>query len=365
MRKLGFETRIPVVQAPMAGGNITTPELVAAVSNSGGLGSLAGGYASAREIEQAIRKTRALTDRPFAVNLFAPGAHQPLSGDVGTQLRLLAPIHERLGLDPPAMPDRVAAYFTEQMEAVLAAKISIVSFTFGLLPPDAMNRLHGQGAFVMGTATTVAEAKMLEAAGVDAVVAQGGEAGAHRGTFDVPAEPPLVGTMALVPQIADAIKLPVIASGGIMDGRGIVAAIVLGASAAQMGTAFLTCDECGAPPAYKRAVLDAPDDSTSLTRAFSGRWARAIRNRFMEASRRSGAEPLSYPWQNSLTVPMRAAAGKKGDSEYLSLWAGQGTRMARPLPAADLMRVLEHEIQEAIKGVSSLGGSPTGRTAPA
>jgi nitronate monooxygenase len=365
MRKLGFDIRVPVVQAPMAGGSITTPELVAAVSNSGGLGSLAGGYLSAREIEQAIRKTRTLTGRAFAVNLFAPGSREPLAGDVGAQLRLLGPIHDRLGLDPPAMPDRVPGLFDEQLEAVLAAKIPVVSFTFGLLPEEAMNRLHGQGGFVIGTATTVAEAKILEAAGVDAVVAQGSEAGAHRGTFDVPAEPPLVGTMALVPQVADAIRLPVIASGGIMDGRGIVAAMALGASAAQMGTAFLTCDECGAPAAYKSAVLEAADDSTGLTRAFSGRWARGIRNRFMEASRRAGAEPLSYPWQNSLTTPMRAAASRKGEAGFLSLFAGQGTRMSRSMPAADLMQALEREIRETIMDVSSRGGSPTGRTAPA
>ncbi len=365
MRQLGFDIRVPVVQAPMAGGNITTPELAAAVSNSGGLGSLAGGYLAAREIEQAIRKTRALTARPFAINIFAPSSREPLAGDVSAQLRLLGPIHERLGLDPPAMPDRVPALFEEQIEVVLAAKVPIVSFTFGLLPPEIMARLRAQGAFIIGTATTVAEAKALEAAGVDAVVAQGSEAGAHRGTFDVPFEPQLVGTVALVPQIVDAIRLPVIATGGIMDGRGIVAAMALGASAVQMGTAFLTCSECGAPPAYKHAILDAADDSTSLTRAYSGRWARSIRNRFMEASRRAGAEPLSYPWQNSLTSPMRAAASKKGDPEYLPLFAGQGTRMARSMSAADLIQALQREIQEAITDVSSRAGSPTGRTAPA
>jgi len=365
MRKLGFDIRVPVIQAPMGGGNITTPELVAAVSNSGGLGSLAASYLSGREIEQAIRKTRTLTERPFAVNLFAPGSREPLAGDVGAQLRLLGPIHDRLGLDPPAMPDRVAALFDEQFEAVVSATIPVVSFTFGLLPPEAMDRLRAQGAFVMGTATTVAEAKMLEAAGAGAVIAQGSEAGAHRGTFEVQAEPPLVGTIALVPQIADAIQLPVIASGGIMDGRGIVAAMALGASAVQMGTAFLTCDECGASAAYKNAILEAADDSTSLTRAFSGRWARGIRNRFMEASRRAGTEPLSYPWQNSLTTPMRAAASRKGETAFLSLFAGQGTRMSRSMSAADLMRALEREIRETVKDVSSRAGSPTGRTAPA
>ena len=365
MRKLAFDIRVPVIQAPMAGGTITTPELVAAVSNAGGVGSLAGGYLAAKEIDQAIRKTRALTVLPFAVNVFAPTSREPLTGDVSAQLRLLGPIHERLGLDPPAMPDRIPALFEEQIEVVLAAKVPIVSFTFGLLSPGIMTRLHAQGAFVIGTATTVAEAKVLEAAGVDAVVAQGSEAGAHRGTFDVPPEPPLVGAIALVPQIVDAIRLPVIASGGIMDGRGIVAAMALGASAVQMGTAFLTCSECGAPPAHKRAILQAAEDSTSLSRAFSGRWARGIRNRFMEASRRAGAEPLSYPWQNSLTGPMRATASKKGDPEYLSLFAGQGTRMARSMSAADLMQALQREIQEAVTDVSSRAGSPTGRTAPA
>ncbi len=350
MRKLPFELRLPVIQAPMAGANITTPELVAAVSNAGGLGVLAAGYLSALEIERQIRTTREITPRPFAINLFVPSAREPLSGDVDRQLQLLAPIHDRLGIAPPVIAEPPDA-FDQQFEAVLAARVPIVSFTFGILPPSAIDRLRAQGTYVMGTATTVDEAKQLEAAGVDAIVAQGGEAGAHRGSFNVPAAPILVGTIALAPQIVDAVRMPVIASGGIMDGRGIVAALALGASAVQMGTAFLTTRECGALPTYKQAVLEASDNSTSLTRAFSGRWARGIRNRFMEQSESS--EALSYPWQNTLTGPMRAAAARKSDREYLSLFAGQGARLARAMPVAELMDALEREIREAIKGVSS------------
>jgi nitronate monooxygenase len=351
MRKLPFELDIPVIQAPMAGANITTPQLAAAVSNAGGLGSLVGGYLSAAEVERQIHVTRELTDRPFAINLFAPSSREPLSGDVDEQIRLLTPIHQRLGIDPPTLSEPPDS-FDQQLDAVLAAGVSFVSFTFGILPPDAVDRLHAQGAYLMGTATTVDEAKQLEAAEIDAIVAQGGEAGAHRGTFSVPATPTLVGTMALVPQIVDAVRIPVIASGGIMDGRGIVAALALGASAVQMGTAFLTCDECGATPIYKQAVLETTDDSTSLTRAFSGRWARGIRNRFMAESESS--EALSYPWQNTLTGPMRAAAARKGDREYVSLFAGQGARLARKMPAAALMAALEREIAETIRSVSSL-----------
>jgi nitronate monooxygenase len=343
-RKLGFELRVPVIQAPMAGGGINTPELAAAVSNAGGLGSIAGAYLTAASIAEAVERVRDLTDRPFAVNLFAPTPAPPLEGDVDAQIWLLEPIHKRLGIAPPAVPKYAAEPFEEQVETIVRLQPAVVSFTFGLLPSDVLDRLRGAGAYLIGTATTVAEAKLLESAGVDAVIAQGADAGGHRATFDGTAA--LVGTMALVPQIVDAIKLPVIASGGIMDGRGIVAALALGASAVQMGTAFLTCAESGAPEVYKQAVLNAPEDSTSLTRAFSGRWARGIRNEFMDASERSGAEPLPFPWQNALSRDMRAAAGRKNEPGFLSLWAGQGTRLARRMPAAELMAALEREIRE-------------------
>ena len=199
--------------------------------------------------------------------------------------------------------------------------------------------------FLMGTATNVEEAVALERAGVDAVVAQGAEAGGHRGTFAGDVDAGMVGTIALVPQIADAVKVPVIASGGIMDGRGIAAALALGASGVQMGTAFLACDEAGIPEAYKQAILAARESDTRVTRAFSGRPARGIVNRFMtEVERGAGADAiLPFPLQNALTRPLRAAAAKAGRAEFLSLWAGQGVRLARRESAASLVARLANE----------------------
>ena len=359
-RQLGFKIRIPIIQAPMAGSGINTPELVAAVCNAGGLGCIAGAYLGKDSIAAQIRRVRELTDLPFGANLFAPSCWKPLSGNTQVQLQFLRSIHERLGLDPPKLPEHAGDNFADQLDVLLSCRVPVVSFTFGIFPSDAIERLHLQGTYVIGTATTVAEAKLLESAGVDAVVAQGAEAGGHRGTFDAVA-PATVGTIALVPQIADAVRIPVIASGGIMDGRGVVAALALGASAVQMGTAFLVCAESGAAEAYKHAVLNAPEDGSSLTSAFSGRWARGIRNGFMEESERSHVEPLSFPWQNALTGPMRKAAAQKGDAQYLSLWAGQGTRMARRTTVAELMGALEREIAETRASLAS-GFSKT--TAP-
>lgn len=294
---------------------------------------------------------RELTQKPFAVNLFTPSAHEALTGDVESQISLLTPIHQRLGLGSPVLPKQVDEPFQELVELLISLHISLISFTFGILPKKTLECFEAQGAYLMGTATTVAEAKLLESAGVDAVIAQGSESGGHRGSFSS-SSPSSVGTMALVPQIVDAVRIPVIASGGIMDGRGIVAALALGASAVQMGTAFLPCAESGAPEIYKQAVLEAADDSTALTRAFSGRWARGIRNQFMAQSERFQSEPISFPWQNALTRDMRSLAAKKGDKELLSLWAGQGTRMARRMTAAELMAALESEIKDTRRSLT-------------
>jgi nitronate monooxygenase len=193
----------------------------------------------------------------------------------------------------------------------------------------------------------VAEAVALERSGVDAVIAQGSEAGGHRGSFAVPFEQAMVGTMALVPQVVDAIDIPVVASGGIMDGRGIAAALALGASAVQLGTAFLTSEEAGISDVYKEAILAAGEHETRITRAFSGRPARGIVNRFMSDVDASGTA-LPFPYQNALTRPLRQAAAKQGRADMLSLWAGQGVRLARRGRAADLMKLLTSEMDEAI-----------------
>ena len=220
-----------------------------------------------------------------------------------------------------------------------------------------MQALKAREMFIIGTATTVAEAVALEASGVDAITAQGGEAGGHRGSFDTDGPGAMVGTMALVPQIVDAVQVPVIASGGIMDGRGIAAALVLGAQAVQMGTAFLTTAEGGVPEVQKHAILAAGDNDTRITRAFSGRPARGIANRFMQTVDAGGEGAiLPFPLQNQLTRPMRTAAGKAGDAAYLSLWAGQGTRMSRRLGTAQLMVELDRETDAALKRASTLLG---------
>jgi nitronate monooxygenase len=343
-RKHGLS--IPVILAPM-GGDPSTPELAAAVSNAGGLGSLAAAYSNPERIAKDIARIRELTPRPFAVNLFSPQAQLPLSGDTGAVAEFLRPYHERLGLKPPELPQKPIENFDGQLEAVCKAAPPIVSFTFGLLPQKATERLKAQGAYLIGTATTVEEAKQLEQAGVDAIVSQGSEAGAHRGTFAVPAEEALIGTVALVPQIKDATRVPVIASGGIMDGRGIVAALALGASAVQMGTAFLTCKEAGTSPAYREALAKAREDQTTVTRAFSGRMARGLRNEFIEKWNAAGLTHLPYPWQNAFTQPMRRGAAAAKQAGLLSLWAGQGVRMLRERTAGQLMAELKAEIEQA------------------
>jgi nitronate monooxygenase len=347
-RKHGLS--IPVILAPM-GGDPSTPELAAAVSNAGGLGSLAAAYSNPERIAKDIARIRELTPRPFAVNLFSPQAQLPLSGDTGAVAEFLRPYHERLGLKPPELPQKPIENFDDQLQAVCKAAPPIVSFTFGLLPQKDTERLKAQGAYLIGTATTVEEAKQLEQAGVDAIVAQGSEAGAHRGTFAVPAEEALIGTVALVPQIKDATGVPVIASGGIMDGRGIVAALALGASAVQMGTAFLACKEAGTSAPYREALAKAREDQTTVTRAFSGRMARGLRNEFIGKWNAAGLTHLPYPWQNAFTQPMRRAAASAKQSGLLSLWAGQGVRMLRGRTATQLMAELKAEIEQAWQGL--------------
>jgi nitronate monooxygenase len=248
------------------------------------------------------------------------------------------------------LPTAAGYAFDEQLAAALDSGAAVFSFTFGLLPASAVTAIKGRGMFLIGTATTVAEAVALEQAGVDAIVTQGSEAGGHRGTFAAPFDMGMVGTLALVPQVVDAVTVPVIASGGIMDGRGIAAALALGASAVQMGTAFLTCDEAGVPDAYKEAILRTCEHETRLTRAFSGRPARGIINRFMtEVDRADATEAiLPFPLQNALTRPLRNAAAQQGRADYLSLWAGQGMRLARRQPAAALIARLAHETESVV-----------------
>lgn len=343
----------PIIQAPMGGGG-STPALAAAVSNEGGLGFLAAAYLTPPEIAGAIDELRKRTDKPFGVNLFCGGYER--AGEAGpvppAMMALMAKHHAALGLAPPAPPQPQRDPAPAQIEAVLAARVPVFSFTFGIPSAEVIARFKAAGTYVMGTATTVEEGRRLAAAGVDAIVAQGAEAGAHRGTFASSFERAMVGIVALVPALADAVAVPVIASGGIMDGRGIVAAEALGAVAVALGTAFLVCDEAGVPESYKTAILGAAEHRTTLTRAFSGRPARGIANAFLEEAEASGAI-APFPVQNALTRPMRTAAAKAGDTERLSLWAGQGVRLARRMKAAALVRVLIREIAETRLNLTS------------
>lgn len=339
--------RHPVIQAPLAGGG-DTPGLVAAVCEAGALGFIGASYLTPGQIAETARAVRAQTAHPFGINLFAPLPAPEVPREPGLALERLAPFYAELALPRPEPPASGADSFGDQLAVALESGASVFSFTFGVLPAAALEAIKARGMFVMGTATTVGEAVSLERAGVDAVVTQGSEAGGHRGTFAGAFEAGLVGTMALVPQVVDAVSVPVIASGGIMDGRGIAAALALGASAVQMGTAFLTCHEAGIPEAYKDAILRAHEDGTRITRAFSGRPARGIVNRFMTEIDRTPEAILPFPLQNTLTRPLRSAAARQGRAEFLSLWAGQAVRLARRQSAADLVARLENETEEAI-----------------
>jgi nitronate monooxygenase len=338
----------PVIQAPMAGGG-DTPELVSAVSNAGALGFIGAAYLTPEQIIERGRAVRAQTSRPFGINLFAPLPAPDVDECVVTKaVESISRYFEELGLPPPSRPKLPASSFDEQLAASLETGAAMFSFTFGVLPHPAIQEIKRHGMFVAGTSTTVKEAQALVEAGVDAVIAQGSEAGGHRGTFATEFESGTIGSMALVPQIADAVSIPIIASGGIMDGRGVAAALVLGASAAQMGTVFLTCDEAGIATAYKDAILAATEEQTQITRAFSGRPARGIVNRLLRDYEHANDRILPFPLQNALTRPLRTEATRQNRSEYLSLWAGQGLRMARRTCAAELVARLNAGISEAV-----------------
>jgi nitronate monooxygenase len=341
----------PLVLAPLGGGP-GTPALAAAVSNAGGLGSLGAAYLTPEQLRDAIRQTRRLTDRPFAVNLFAGGATDG-AADPEPMLRLLARWHQSLGIGAPARDPAPLPGFHAQLQVVLDEDVRAFSFTFGIPDAGEIEELRRRRVFLMGTATTVREAVALQDAGVDAVVAQGSEAGGHRGTFLGPLEGAMVGTMALVPQVVDAVRVPVLASGGIMDGRGIAAARILGASGVQMGTAFMATDEAGTSAPYRARLASAHEDATAITRAYSGRPARGIRTAFMDQVQDEAVPIPPFPLQNTLTRAMRAAAAERGNADALSLWAGQGLRMLRTGPAADLTRALIEEAEALRRQLAS------------
>lgn len=335
-----FGVELPIVQAPMAGGP-DTPALAAAVCNAGGLGSLGCAYLAPDKIEAVAADLRRQTTRPFALNLFVR-ADEP--DDAAARERVLPALREfarEIGLPDEPRPGPPPPSFEAQLEAVLRVQPRVFSFTFGMPTREQMAALRARQITVVGTATTVDEAEALAALGVDAVCAQGGEAGGHRGTFLGRFEDALVGTLALVPQIARRVRLPVLAAGGIMDGRAIRAALTLGAVAAQLGTAFLLCPEAGTHPAHREALASPAAQRTVITRAFSGRAARGIRNRMTDAFERVAAAP--FPQQQRLTAELRATAAAQRRVDLMQLWAGQGAPLGRAMPAAELVDTLARE----------------------
>ncbi|GAB4465034.1 MAG: nitronate monooxygenase family protein [Burkholderiaceae bacterium] len=336
---LGIEHAI--VGGPMAG--VDTPELAAAVSNAGALGSIGCGMMSPDQIEAAIARVRAATDRPFAVNLFITPHPVPDPRQIEAMQARLAAYRAELGLPPLPTPATFAPDFALQFDAVLAARVPVFSFTFGALDRARMDALHAQGTKVIGTATCVREVRLLAELGCDAVVASGVEAGGHRATFALPFEQAQVGLFALLPQAAAAVDVPLVAAGAVMGAPQAAAALLLGASGVQLGSALLRTPESGASPAYKAALDGIEDTATRLTRAFSGRAARGVVNRFMREVDAAESIP-EYPIQNRLTQDIRAAANAQGKAEYVSLWAGQAAGLARAEPAGAIVRRIAEEL---------------------
>ncbi|MEK9722193.1 MAG: nitronate monooxygenase [Rhodospirillaceae bacterium] len=338
--------RFPIVQAPMAGAS--TPAMAAAVSRGGGLGSLGAALQSPDATRADCAAIAAATNGAYNVNFFV---HKPPVDDAergAAMRRQLQPYYDELGLgDVPAAKVSSEPFNADHLAAVLEVMPPVVSFHYGL-PPDALFRaVKDAGIFTASSATNVREAKTLEAAGIDAIVAQGFEAAGHRGTFEKPYEDGWVGTFALIPQIVDAVSVPVIAAGGIMDGRGIAAALMLGAEGAQLGTAFLNTPESSIPEVYRANLIAARDDQTRLSAAFSGRPARGIENRFMRETAGGEAGFPDFPILNTLTGPLRKASSDAGNPDFVAMWAGQGVGMIRTMGAADLLERLVDETDAA------------------
>ncbi|MDO0927779.1 nitronate monooxygenase [Streptomyces sp. TG1A-8] len=345
----------PIVQAPMAGG-VSVPQLAAAVCEAGGLGFLAAGYKTADGMYREIKQLRGLTGRPFGVNVFVPQRDHAESGAVEVYAHQLAGeaawYETELG-DPDSGRDDG---YDAKLAVLLDDPVPVVSFHFGVPDPDVLDALRRAGTLTLVTATTAEEARAVERAGADAVIAQGVEAGGHQGTHrDTPENDRAgIGLLSLIAQVREAVALPVVAAGGIMRGGQVAAALAAGACAAQLGTAFLATPESGAAALYKQALTNPLFTRTEPTRAFTGRPARALVNRFL---REHGPyAPAAYPEVHHLTAPLRQAAARAGDAQGMALWAGQGHRMARELPAGRLVEVLAAELAEAAAALPAGGG---------
>jgi nitronate monooxygenase len=348
MERLGLS--IPIIQAPMLGAS--DARLVRAVSGTGALGTLAAGALSPSLISDDIAALKR-DGRPFGANLLVVPKADPDPEVLRRAVEGLKSWRREFGLAEDFHPNRWSEDFRSQLDALIAAAPPAVSFTFDLIPRDDVVALKARGVFVMGTATDVREARAWADAGADAIIAQGYEAGGHHGAFLSDGNEAAIGTFALVPAIKRAVALPVIAAGGIMDGAGIAAALLLGADSVQLGTAFLLAPETTISEPWREALRHAGDDVTRLTRVYSGRYARGIENRFLRAMRAEEQDIPAYPVQNALTGELRQASAKQGSSDVLSLWAGQGVNAIRECPAAELVETLWQETRTALSSLSA------------
>jgi nitronate monooxygenase len=337
----------PIIQAPMAG--VSTPKLAAAVSNAGALGSIGIGASTVEQARTMIRDTRSLTSGPFNVNVFC---HQPAVRDAAQEaawLRRLAPLFEEFDTAVPAEIAEIYQTFVndaQALEMLVQERPDVVSFHFGLPAAASLQKLRAAGIFTMATATNLEEAKTIERAGVDAVVAQGFEAGGHRGVFDPNAEDERLSTSVLVRLLVQQLRLPVVAAGGIMDGQGIRAALDLGAVAAQLGTAFVLCPESAANDGYRANLRGARAANTRMTSVLSGRPARGIVNRLFEHGEAlPDIHPAAYPVAYDAAKQLHAAASKRNVHEFAAHWAGQGAPLARSMPAEQMVLTLMEELR--------------------
>jgi nitronate monooxygenase len=342
---------LPIIQAPMAGSALS--DMVVAVSEAGGLGSLACALLSVENARKELEIIRQKTSRPINANFFC---HQPPPEDHAREInwrqRLDAYYIELDAETNTSIPSSARATIDEKMcDLVAEFRVKVVSFHFGLPGKDLLLRFRKTGAKILSSATSVSEARWLEDQGCDAIIAQGFEAGGHRGMFLTEDISTQVGTMALVPQIVDAVKVPVIAAGGIADGRGILAAFALGAAAVQIGTAYLQCPESQISPLYRQALKGTKDNDTAITNVFTGRPARAIANRFVrEVGPMSDIAP-KFPLAAAALAPIRAKSELAGSSDFTPMWSGQSARLGRELPAAELTKQLA---ADALKNLTLL-----------
>ena len=344
---LGIE--YPIIQGPLGG--LSTQRLTAAVSNFGGLGSFGAVGLSPSAIKDMIAEIRGLTSKPFAINLWVSTEDEAaLTSGSEAFARSLAPLvgHiQALGGTLPAYTPYMSNKFEDQVRVLLDAKVPAFSFIYGIPPKEILDECRAQRILTIGTATTPDEAIVLEQAGVDAIAASGFEAGGHRGSFLRSSEESLTGTFSLVPRVADAVSVPVIAAGGIADARGIVAAFALGAEGVQIGTAFLACEESGASALHRNEILSGGGARTGLTRGFTGRLARGIHNQLLEELNRPEVKILPYPLQRYLVRNLSILAEKAAKPELLPLWAGQSASLSRHRDAKTLLQAL-------VSGVSAI-----------